>query len=629
METKLSNGQICALTLLNILGMGFVTIPKAAIMTAWRDGLTAIVTASAAAALYVLLLLKVRRGSISADRLTGCIFIIKTIVVTGLCLGIFADCAAAVGEGNLSKTAIAAAMVLLCLYCAAKGAVTRGRTAQLFIVPMLAALAFIFICAVKECDAGELLPLWSEDIKNTAYSALCCLMWFYPIEYVLLFCENASPERLSLTVLVSGLIAALAFALALMRFGAPQMSDMAYPVPEMMYSISLPSTFIERQEGLMLMLWVVGAFFTVSGGIFYSGKAAESILKGISPKITLSLCALAIFAVAMLQSESLTNFMLPAELGFMALIPFVMLRHRLKAVACVLLALTLCGCASEPEDRAFVTAAAIDGNCRVTLLTAEGSTASEDNKDEHKVFTGEGATPEQAVEDCGGKSGGRLFFGHTTLCIADKELLRNKSAVRDTVDFMLGTDVSRRVILLAADNAAELCKDGEVADFVREHYKAQQRQRPVELDKLCRALAENEDIFIPSIQKSGGSYIINGGALLADGQLKRELDSDEADCVAYLINDGAKGSVTVNDNGKTVTCGIKRKRVKITKDGIIIDITADTDNKHLDALCKAAARQKAERGFKILSSCGCDLLGIKRAEEKYHTKFDSIKITVK
>ena len=49
-DDKISARQICALTVLEITGAGFVIIPQLAVDLAWRDGLIVIVIATLAAA---------------------------------------------------------------------------------------------------------------------------------------------------------------------------------------------------------------------------------------------------------------------------------------------------------------------------------------------------------------------------------------------------------------------------------------------------------------------------------------------------------------------------------------------------------------------------------------------------
>ncbi len=299
--------------------------------------------------------------------------------------------------------------------------------------------------------------------------------------------------------------------------------------------------------------------------------------------------------------------------------------NRLVKVA-LFICLILCGCGVEPEDRSFVTAIAFDEgeSYRVSVLTSEGSVDSENDEKNQSIIVGTGDSIAQAVENCDSQSSGELFFGHTVLCIVDKALLMEKSAIEEMTAYMTeNTRISRRVIILAGDNTDAIMSgkgNGKnVADFVSEHYKAHDYCTPVELDKLCRAIAEGGNIAFPTIKYDKKSFAIDGGVLLSEGALSQSLTKEEADSIAWLVNDGSKPIVNLTLDGKNTTLQIEDKSIKIMPDLIKIRLKLDSEDRdngqRLLQQCRSYVQGQAQMGFNILKNNNCDIIGLKRAME--------------
>lgn len=346
---KISVRQTCALIILEILGVGFVTMPRLALVLAWRDGFAAIIMAALVTACYTAFIIKAvkKYGGMDlfgiCEKVLGLIpsrllkwgFVIKTVLFTGFCLRMFAETAVRAMEGDISVAVIMLTLGLCSLYPAFMGRQVRGRLAELLLVPVLAVMVFVFACGIKGSGGDELLPVLSEDGRDIVLAAVSLMLWFYPLEYVLMSLPYIkSSDRLgrhcAWSVFATGMLIAAIFALTLIRFGAPQMRGMDYPVLEMMYSVNLPGSFIERQEGLMMGLWITGVFFTIGGGVYHSGLCAGEMLKGISPKIASALCVMGAFVTGLLPqsgtqaADYMINTVLFTECVYLIVLPLIL-----------------------------------------------------------------------------------------------------------------------------------------------------------------------------------------------------------------------------------------------------------------------------------------------------------------
>lgn len=354
-SNKISSRQVFSLITLEMLGAGFVTVPYLALSLAWRDGLAALLVSGLVATLYAFLIIKgeeffggrdffdccsLALGKISADILRlG--FTVKSVLLAGFGLRFFGESASRVMESEISIYFIMGAMIFCILYCILKGRETGGRLAEIFVLPYLGVLAFVFLWGIPDGHITELMPVLSERGDTILKGVYCLALWFYPIEYALIAMPYVSDrQRLKKSCLWSVAVSAVfltgVFVLTLCRFGAPQMRQMTYPVLEMMYSINLPSSFIERQEGLMLGIWVVGMFFTLRGALYYGGECAAEVFKGTDHRLVCVLCAAAAFGVGVLPrngteaGNGFFNVILVGESIYFVALPLLLLFTGLK-----------------------------------------------------------------------------------------------------------------------------------------------------------------------------------------------------------------------------------------------------------------------------------------------------------
>jgi hypothetical protein len=296
---------------------------------------------------------------------------------------------------------------------------------------------------------------------------------------------------------------------------------------------------------------------------------------------------------------------------------------KLKMLVGVMFALMLCACGTEPEDREFVTAVSISNGYEVSLLTAEGQLGEESDEKNEGIISAEGNSIREAVDSCDKMTAGELFFGHTTVCIVDKSLLKDGQKVKETVEYMSeDTQISRRVVLLAADNPREVLggasNGSDVADFVKKYYKTHNNEAPVELDKLCRALAENGDVVLPIINYDD-SFELDGIVVMSNGVNVRELSGSDAEKVLWLLKDNTPPFVEGTYNGKNVSVDIKDKTISVTPEEIEIRISLAENESITDHLVKAVEnkiRLQAEEGLEILRKYDCDVVDMRHALEK-------------
>ena len=288
-----------------------------------------------------------------------------------------------------------------------------------------------------------------------------------------------------------------------------------------------------------------------------------------------------------------------------------------------LLCILLCGCGTEPEDRSFVSAMWIDGkegDFEVSLLTARGESNEESSEEDVDVIAGRGRSLYDAINDCSGKSSGELFFGHTMVCMLSPELTENREALR-AVSRLVEEDaqLSRRIMLAVSEDGEKVLKNTEegfdIARWLSEYYQTHKDKKPVEADKLCRAMAERGNLMLPVVREKDKGFGIEGGVLIAEGVRVQDLSRGEYDRISLLAHDDTKPVMTVyNDKVE-----VKNKKVKVQPHKVIIDIETKAKSGEMSSKtekeCAAQIRSEAENAIEILQKCNCDLIDMYRAFE--------------
>lgn len=341
---NISVKQACMLIMLEILGIGFVSVPNFAFTMAWRDGLCVILIASLLSAAYTYFIVGRLGGRGVFDtsesvlgRVTAKIlrygFIVKSVLLAGFGMRMFAHTVTRILESDIPAPVIIISLALCMLYPAFSGRKTRGALAELFLLPFAAVLIFVLVCGMRDADFDELLPIFAQGGGDIFSAVISTALWFYPVEYMLVSMPYISGEdsakKCAFAAFAAGVIMAAVFALILARFGGAQIGSMNYPVLEMMYSVNIPGSFIERQEGLMLGLWTVGVFFTLGGCIYHAGVCGGELIGG-SANVAAVLCTIAAAAAGIMvkngesAADYFTNVLLAGESIYFAVLPVVL-----------------------------------------------------------------------------------------------------------------------------------------------------------------------------------------------------------------------------------------------------------------------------------------------------------------
>ncbi|WP_051623533.1 GerAB/ArcD/ProY family transporter [Clostridium hydrogeniformans] len=140
---------------------------------------------------------------------------------------------------------------------------------------MFIPMVFILLIIMKEGDFTNVLPIGQVKISNYFSSLFSTLVAFGGFEIIFLFAPIVSDRNKVLKSSVGSMIftsifytVIVIFSLAL--FTKHEVKNLLWPTITMVNTIDIPGTFVERWEGVIMTLWILFNFSTISNLMFFS-----------------------------------------------------------------------------------------------------------------------------------------------------------------------------------------------------------------------------------------------------------------------------------------------------------------------------------------------------------------------
>lgn len=265
------------------------------------------------------------------------IFTLKILISISLEIRIFSEILKEIMLFNTPFWVIAITMLLLSGYMASNGYEARGRIAEILIFIVFIPLIFVFFISLFDIDFSNLKPVLQEvNKKQFLYGSIYGLFHFSGIEFLLLsypfIKEKKEIRKASFKALLFvGIILICISIITIARFGKYDLVNQMWPVLEMMDTIDLPGSFIERQDALIMTFWIISIFMIVNAGVFFSSLILKDTIKKGTHTIYICICLPIIYILALLPRNIeqvytlLENFYKIFGSLFIFIIPLVLL----------------------------------------------------------------------------------------------------------------------------------------------------------------------------------------------------------------------------------------------------------------------------------------------------------------
>lgn len=214
-------------------------------------------------------------------------FLIKILIGTAFEVRLFCEVLKELILFNTPIGIVAISMILVGGYMASKGYEARGRMSELLIFIVFIPLIFVCLVTIFDVDFNNLRPIFRE-ISSTQVieGGFSTLFYFSGIEFIFFvypYVNDGEKKKIQKNTISSlilvGIIITLISILTIARFGVKDLTHQMWAVLEMMDTLDIPGSFIERQDSLIMLFWIVAIFVIINTGIFFSSIMAKDILK--------------------------------------------------------------------------------------------------------------------------------------------------------------------------------------------------------------------------------------------------------------------------------------------------------------------------------------------------------------
>lgn len=236
-------------------------------------------------------------------------FIFKILILVAFEIRIFSEILKEIMLFNTPFWVIALSMLGIGGYMASKGYEARGRIAEILIFVVFIPLAFVFFITLFDVDFSNLKPFLKEIQPNKIISgSMYTLFYFSGLEFILLIYpyikEKKEIKKTTFKSLIFvGAVMLFTSIITVAKFGKYNLIHQMWPVLEMMDTIDLPGSFIERQEAFTMTFWIISIFMIVNAGVFFSSLIFKDTIKKGTHTMYICICLVIIYIVALLPKN--------------------------------------------------------------------------------------------------------------------------------------------------------------------------------------------------------------------------------------------------------------------------------------------------------------------------------------
>lgn len=326
-NASISVHQAKILLILQMFNMSIIILPRVTAQAAGHDGYMLPVVAFLIGSIYIWVLTALIgrfRGedivefapkivSTPVGYIICILFVVKLLVSAGLELRMFAEMISQVLLPSTPLAVIVLVMLFTVYYLIKSGIEATGRMAEILVyfvfVPLVAILSLIVI----KTDYKQLLPMFQSTPEGFIKGGYYVSLTFMPLEFLLIIGSMITkPSKVKKICFFSvGVISVIEVIIIILTFtglGTIETTKQIWPVLTLMESVQLPGSFVENQEILMMVWWVLSIYMYVSGGIYVASYVLSRMAKFERKNVTVIPLLPIVFFIAMAPESLIDSY---------------------------------------------------------------------------------------------------------------------------------------------------------------------------------------------------------------------------------------------------------------------------------------------------------------------------------
>lgn len=280
---KISSNQMMFILLTTIIGVGILSLPRNVAEKAGTDGWILIILGGITACILTTISVKlvnmftnktiVEFGreliTTPVSNVVSIILFTYFVIFSAFEVRIFAEVVKMFLLDDTPTEIIIISMLFVSAYLVRGGIEGLARMAELILPIVIIPVFLLLLSLLPDLDFTNLLPIFRTNPLDIIKSVHITFFSFMGYELILLFSayvkdtENLMKFNI-LSILIATFVYIAFFVVVLSRFGENETKRLLWPTLSLMKTIDLPGAFIENIEGIVMGLWVLSVFTSLS-----------------------------------------------------------------------------------------------------------------------------------------------------------------------------------------------------------------------------------------------------------------------------------------------------------------------------------------------------------------------------
>lgn len=296
---KITNGQMSAIIINIILGVGILSLPRILVESLKTDGWVLVIVGGLLSITFVVIITKLSqmfpgktivefgRGLVTPpiSAIFSITYLAYFFVLGSFVVRVFGEM---VKMYLLPKTPIEfiiISILIVCTYLARAGIEAIGKFSVILIPIVIVPIFLMGVILLPNMDFTNVLPVFQFKLTDLIKGIPDVFFSFAGFEVILLFVAYVEkPQKAikynAIAILIVTVLYMYAFLTNIFVFGEAELTHLIWPSMSLMETIDFPGAFIENVQGVVMGQWVLIVFSTLTPVLYGSALILCKLFKG-------------------------------------------------------------------------------------------------------------------------------------------------------------------------------------------------------------------------------------------------------------------------------------------------------------------------------------------------------------
>ena len=295
---KISNIQIKALIITNVIGVGILSLPSAVALALDNDGWVAIVLGGLITIPFIIIIDRIFKmypgknffqiGREILNPILFNLFLIIILVYSMLLLAYASRTFAEVIKAYILETTpieVVIITMLLAVSYIARGQIEDIARMALIIYPIIIGFViFLVVINLPNMDYTNIYPIFDINFKMVSKGVITAFFSYLGYEFLVFALPYTEDSKKTLSYSLRGIffvigIYLIVFLITLSQYGVDQLKREIWPTIAVIKEVDLPGYFLENLDGIVMAVWVMVIFGTLGPFLYSSGFILSNLFK--------------------------------------------------------------------------------------------------------------------------------------------------------------------------------------------------------------------------------------------------------------------------------------------------------------------------------------------------------------